>query len=197
MIGAKHLLALGVLALASTSCERVDLERMIVQRKCVPYSTCPWLPDNRTMQHAPSGTVPRNRIVGNPALTQGTVDGEVVTAIPLEVDLAALQRGRQRFEIFCAACHGVLGNGETQVAKNMHLRRPPSLHEPRITEFPPGRLFRIITEGYGLMPNFAAEMSIEDRWAVVAYVGALQLSQRVVLPEQPEPTRRALEEALR
>jgi hypothetical protein len=195
-------LLLGILAslLASIGCERVvhrvDFERMIRQRKCVPYSSCRWLPGDHTMQPSPAGTVPRHRIVGAPALTDGIVDDEHVDFIPLEVDVTFMRRGANRFEIFCAACHGVLGDGRTKVAKNMSLRRPPSLHEPRITEYPPGRIFRIITEGYGLMPAFDPELSLEDRWAVVAYIQALQLSQHVVLADQDEAVREAILEML-
>jgi mono/diheme cytochrome c family protein len=192
---------LGMIIVATASCERViddvDLERMIRQRKCLPYSECRWLPGDHTMQQPLPGTVARSHVVGEPALTKGVVDGEPISFVPLEVDMGLMRRGAQRFEIFCAACHGVLGNGDTRVAVNMALRRPPSLHEPRIVAYAPGTLYRIVTRGYGLMPSFEAELSLEDRWAVVAYVGALQLSQRVVLEEQPPEARRAIEEALR
>jgi mono/diheme cytochrome c family protein len=181
---------------SATGCERaigdLDLERMIRQRKCIPYDTCRWLPGDRTMQPTVPGTVPRSRTIGDPALTKGVVDGEAVSDIPLEIDAARLRRGRQRFEIFCAACHGVLGDGVTKVAENMHLRKPPNLHEPRIVAHPPGQLFRIVTQGYGLMPSFDPELSVEDRWAVVAYVQALQLSQHVVLADEPEHIRNAI-----
>lgn len=196
----RFVLSVGFALTLGAGCEsavaKIDLERMIRQKKCLPYSTCRWLPDNRTMQMAPAGTVPRRRIIGRTDLTEGSTEGEPVATVPIDVDMAVMRRGADRFEIFCAPCHGVLGDGLARAAENMHLRRPPSLHEPRITTLPPGRIFQIVTRGYGLMPSYAAQLSLEDRWAVVAYVGALQLSQRVVLVDQPEATRDAILETL-
>jgi mono/diheme cytochrome c family protein len=105
------------------------------------------------------------------------VDGAYVADFPLEIDVADVRWGRTRFEIFCATCHGTLGTGQTQVAENMRLRKPPSLHSAAIRAYPPGRIFAVISRGYGLMPSYAGQLSVADRWAVVAYVQALQLSQ--------------------
>jgi mono/diheme cytochrome c family protein len=111
------------------------------------------------------------------------------------VDAAALARGRARFDVTCAVCHGLLGDGESQVALSMSLRRPPSLHAYR--DVPDGHLYRVITEGFGLMPSYGAELSVEDRWAVVAYVRALQLSQYAGLEQVPPDVRRKLEQETR
>jgi mono/diheme cytochrome c family protein len=113
------------------------------------------------------------------------------------VDLALLQRGRNRFRIYCATCHGPLGDGASQVAENMKLRKPPSLHEARLVDYPPGRMYRVIAEGYGLMPAYADELGVNDRWAVVAFIGALQMSQQVALLELPESLRQEAEAWLR
>src|SRR5213075_2566109 len=88
-----------------------------------------------------------------------------------------LQLGRSRFEIFCAACHGLLGDGDSIVARNMALRPPPNLLAPPYSERLPGSYYRTITFGFGLMAPYSAELDNRERWAVVAYLKALQRSQ--------------------
>lgn len=125
----------------------------------------------------------------------GGEPGDVVFPIPLTMEL--VERGRGRFDIFCAPCHGVAGDGASAVAANMSLRRPPSLHEPAIRAYSAERLYRVVAEGYGLMPSYAGVLSREERWGLVAYVRALQLSQRAVVSELPEPVRGEVLELLR
>jgi mono/diheme cytochrome c family protein len=168
---------------------QVDLERMLDQHKAEAYDQSPFFEDGRSMRRPPAGTVPVTRLTGAPELVTGSVDGRYVTTIPVSLDAALLARGEDRFRIFCRTCHGPLGDGESEVAENMKLRKPPSLHEPRLRELSPGHLFRIIGEGYGLMPAYADELPYRDRWAVVAFVRALQLSQNVALVELPQNLR--------
>ena len=85
-------------------------------------------------------------------------------------DAQVLRRGRERFGIFCAPCHGIIGNGDTMVAANMPLRRPPSLLDEKVRRYPDGRIYRVITEGYGLMRSYADSLGESDRWAIVLYV---------------------------
>jgi mono/diheme cytochrome c family protein len=105
--------------------------------------------------------------------------------------------GRAKFDVICAACHGVLGTGESVVAQNMALRRPTSLHEPYVRALPPGRIYQVIRTGYGVMPPYGPWLTVEERWGVVAYVHALQLSQGVEVTTLPPELRSALEEATR
>ncbi|CAN94682.1 hypothetical protein sce4519 [Sorangium cellulosum So ce56] len=115
--------------------------------------------------------------------------------IPVPVTIELLQHGKERFEINCAACHGVAGDGESEVARNMTLRRPPSLVDPRVQAFPPGRIYRVIVEGYGLMRSYEAQVPLMERWAIVAYVKALGKSRATALDALPPPLReRALKE---
>ena len=100
------------------------------------------------------------------------------------------QLGREHFAA-CAACHGPLGNGDTVVAEHMQ-RRPPSLHEPRIGKLSDAELYRVIREGYGYMPSYAAKLPPKDSWAVVAYVRALRLSQNVQVSALSEHLQREL-----
>ena len=182
--------ALGAALCLSTvlGCE-VDLERMLDQHKAKAYRETPFFEDGLVMRSPPRGTVPVTRVTGAPLLTTGMADGAYATRLPLPVDAALLARGEDRFRIFCGVCHGPLGDGVSPVSENMTLRRPPSLHEPRIRELPPGKLFRVIAEGYGLMPAYADQLPIRDRWAVVAFVRALWLSQDVALVELPPDLR--------
>lgn len=177
-------------ASASLSCD-VTLERMKYQQKLVAFAQTPYFPNGSVEQKPPAGTVAANRIIGPSELTQGTNQaGTFVARVPIAVDRALLQRGRDRFEIFCGACHGVLGNGKTMVAQNMVLRPPPSLVDSPTRDLPPGRVYQVITQGYGLMPSYAGRIGLRDRWAIVAYLQALKISQRVELDRLPPTLRR-------
>ena len=180
---------LAALPLAAAGCDRavdyLDLERMRDQAKIEPYEASSVFADDRGMRVPPVGTVPRERLLGDDALTLGRdADGEV-TQIPIAVDRALLERGRDRFERFCAACHGVLGTGNPAIVENAELRPPPSLHMPRIRAQPPGRIFATVTLGYGLMPSYRQELAVEDRWAVIAYLPVLWASQGTELAALP------------
>lgn len=182
-------LSVTALPLATLGCE-VDFERMMDQFKAEPYEASPFFDDGQSMRQPPSGTVPAARVMGPPELVTGhTAAGQYVNTIPLKLDAAVLDRGEDRFRIFCRTCHGPLGDGRSAVAENMKLRKPPSLHEPRLRSYAPGRLFQVVSEGYGLMPSYEQSLSLEDRWAVVAFVRALQLSQDVPLAELPASLR--------
>lgn len=160
-----------------------DFERMIDQPKFEEYEYNPYFPDRTTMQRPPAGTVSRSAVTGPPGLVRGLEGGSYVDQIPVPLGRELLARGKNRYEIFCAPCHGVTGYGDTQVAANMTLRPPPSLHSDAIRGYPPGRLYQVVSEGFGLMPSYKEELRVRDRWAVVAYVQALQLSQNVQAAE--------------
>ena len=166
----------------------LDLERMIDQPRYSSYERCDTCPNGTIMMMPPTGTVPRTAEIGPVELVRGRKNGAYVTAIPVEVDRLTLMRGQNRFDVFCAACHGRLGNGLSKVAEQMTLRKPVDLLQRPYTDYPPGRVFTAITEGYGFMRSYAGELPLRDRWAVVAYVQALQLSQRVALRELPPET---------
>jgi mono/diheme cytochrome c family protein len=187
--------------LGAAACQGVlpepDFERMLTQRNYRPYEQAPYFADNRAMRPPPEGTIDRQRIVGRPELTEGIVAGHYVTVSPIPVDGALLARGRDRFDVFCAACHGLRGDGASEVARHMDLRKPPSLLDDPVTAFPPGRVFQVISLGYGLMPSYAAELPVDDRWATVAYLHALQLSQRAELAALPGDVRAVAERSLR
>src|SRR5262249_19015568 len=105
--------------------------------------------------------------------------------------------GRDRWNVFCAACHGLAGDGDSEVATQMALRRPPSLLASTVREFPPGRIFRVATEGFGFMPSYRLQIGVADRWAILAYVRALQIAQGSKLADLPAGLRREAEAAVR
>jgi mono/diheme cytochrome c family protein len=168
------------------------LERMLEQEKRMPYESDPLLPGGMAMLKPPSGTLPVDAIVGNPLLTTGIANDQYTARIPVRVDRDLLDKGRQDFETFCAACHGILGDGNSVVADKMALRKPPSLHEARIVGYPPGKIFATVRQGYGLMPSYSVQLSVQDTWGVVAYVRALQLARAAEVGELPPDVRARL-----
>jgi mono/diheme cytochrome c family protein len=168
------------------------LNRMVDQAKRIAYEEDPLLPHGMVMQQPPEGTLPVDAIAGQPLLATGVAEGRWAERIPLRVDRALLEDGRERFDVFCATCHGVTGDGASVVAEKMTLRPPPSLHDARIRAYPPGRVFQTIREGYGLMPSYAVPLSARDAWAVVAYVRALQLARGARVASLPADVRAQL-----
>lgn len=173
------------LALAGCTVPSEFLQRMEDQAKYEYYETSEFWADGKAMRTPPEGTVPRERPVGNPGLTTGRVNGTLVSTIPLELNREVLEVGQKKYNIVCSQCHGQLGDGNSVVAENMALRLPPSLLE--IANKPDGHVFVAMTEGYGMMPSFAGELNIQERWAVVAYVRALQRARTTQAGGQPLP----------
>ncbi|MBC8133587.1 MAG: cytochrome c [Deltaproteobacteria bacterium] len=168
------------------------------------YRPSDFYADGLAMRAPPAGTVPRERRTMNPTLTTGIIsynpqlapNGERVaryaSKIPLPVTPALMALGRKRYDITCGTCHGPLGDGDSIVAKQMSLRPPPSLH--LYADRAPGYIFEVATRGFGLMGSYAAELTVEERWAVVAYIRALQVSQNAPVGSLPADARRQLEQ---
>ncbi|WP_437595327.1 c-type cytochrome [Sorangium sp. So ce590] len=169
--------------------DALDLERMLHQARYAPYQASELFHDGSVMRHPPEGTVPNDRVTGDPGLTRGVAGGAYVARIPVPVTIELLRYGQGRYEIFCAACHGIAGDGESEVARNMTQRRPPSLVDPRVQAFPPGRVYQVIVEGYGLMRSYETNIPLHERWAIVAYVKALGRSRAAALDALPPPLR--------
>jgi cytochrome c553 len=159
------------------------------QPKALPYRESAFFADDRVMRQPPPGTVPTSRRGKTRLFLTGrdAPDGGFTEGIPLTLTRETVERGQQRYEVYCATCHGVLGDGASQVGRNMGLREPPSLLD--LPPYPDGYYYAVTSEGFGLMPGYAEKLSPEDRWAVVAYVRALQRSQRARLEDVPPEAR--------
>jgi mono/diheme cytochrome c family protein len=121
----------------------------------------------------------------------GIVSRTAVDIAAPPIDVALLARGRERFEIFCAPCHGRVGDGSGMIVQR-GFPRPPSFHIDRLRAAPPQHFFDVITDGHGAMYSYAARVSPADRWAIAAYIRALQASQDAQIAEVPEDQRGSL-----
>jgi mono/diheme cytochrome c family protein len=163
-----------VVAACRQSAVDTALQRMTSQPRYNVYASSDFFPNGAAKQLPPSGTVPRGVLL-DPRLVAGRdPNGAYLSEVPLVVTDNLLSRGRSRFGIFCAVCHGAAGDGRSIVASNMGERPPPSLLRPELRALPAGFLYQVVAQGFGQMPSYAAELPVEDRWAVVAYVKQLQ-----------------------
>jgi mono/diheme cytochrome c family protein len=167
----------------------LGFDRMRDQPRYDAYEASPFFADGKTMRPLPDGTVARESPSGTTAVVDGKENGADVETIPVPLTMETMKRGQDRYDVFCRPCHDVDGTANSPVAKNMQIRQPPSLLEDRIRQLPDGRIYQVISGGYGLMPSYAYQLSIEDRWAVVAYVRALQLRAGTPLDELPATVR--------
>ncbi len=171
-------------ALCAACGDTTIFDPMERQPKYRPFSANPLYEDGRAMRNPPEGTVSRESTRLRPEVATGKDrSGQVLDSFPIALSLDVMYRGRTKFEIYCGVCHGLVGDGYSPVATQMSLRPPPNLHQ--LHNVGPGHLFQVITEGYGLMPSYAAQLTPEDRWAVAAYVHALRRSQAARLSDAP------------
>lgn len=170
------------------------LERMLQQRRADPYAASSFFADGRVMRMPPEFSLAREQYVPDARLRTGRDERGYLTALPVPLSRPLLLQGRAAFERVCATCHGVLGDGVSVVAEKMELRKPPSLHEPRLVALSPGQTFEVISVGYGLMPALAPLLDLNERWAVVAYLRALRLSQSAPVATLPAALQRELHE---
>lgn len=173
------------------------------QKKFKAQAANPLFADGRAMRPQVDGTVARGQLVANTHLTTGFVDGTYATTFPMPVTRALLDRGRTQYGVYCAVCHGESGYGDGAVSRRADqlmlagkaLWVPPTSYhtgDPLTREV--GHLFNTITNGIRTMPAYSDQISAEDRWAIVAYVKALQRSQGATIDDVPEAERRQLEQ---
>lgn len=160
-----------------------------------PLEKSTFFADGRASRPQVKGTVARGQLELDAVLLTGLVDGQPVAEFPVSVDRELIERGRERFEIFCSVCHDSAGNGNGMIVKR-GLKRPASFHEERLREAPPGYFYDVITRGYGVMYDYSDRIPPRDRWAIVAYIRALQLSQNATLEDVPPDERARLEAGL-
>lgn len=139
-------------------------------------------------------TVARGMLREDEHLYQGKIDGQLTDIFPMPVTAAVMARGQERFNIFCAPCHGRTGQGNGMIVQR-GFRTPPSFHEERLRSAPGGYFFDVQTNGFGAMSDYAAQVPVADRWAIAAYMRALQLSQRATVDDVPMDRRGELDRA--
>jgi mono/diheme cytochrome c family protein len=173
---------IATLALGASGC----WERMLDQPKYEAYEASDFFRDGRASRPRIPGTVARGQLeLIGPAMA------------PAEApDANMLARGRERYNIYCAPCHDQVGRGEGVIVRR-GFKRPPSFHEERLRTVTDDHFYQVITNGFGAMAAYGSRVRVPDRWAIVAYIRALQLSQNAQLGDVPDDQRRALEESER
>ena len=178
------------LAVLAAACRR-DMQD---QPRYRPFRPSAFFQDGRSARPLVAGTVARGQLEEDDHLHRGRIGEEFAATFPFPVTAEVLERGRERYDIFCAPCHGRVGDGDGMVVQR-GMRRPPSLHIERLRKSPAGYHFDVITNGFGAMIDLADRVSVEDRWAIVAYVSALQRSQSAGIADVPPAERERLEKS--
>ncbi|PWU10889.1 MAG: quinol:cytochrome C oxidoreductase [Terriglobia bacterium] len=160
------------------------------QPKYIPLRPSSFFGDGRSERSLPAGTVPRGHLEEDALYYAGKgTDGKFSNDFPFPVTKDVVLRGQQRFNIYCTPCHDRNGTGQGMVTQR-GFRHPPSYHIDRLRQVPNGYIFDVITNGFGAMPEYAASITPQDRWAIVSYVRALQLSFEGTINDVP-PDQRA------
>jgi hypothetical protein len=181
--------ALALLTLLGTAACRQDMHD---QPKYVPLRPSDFFEDGRSARPIPAGTVARGYLEADTALNTGKgADGMFIDAFPFPLTKEVFLRGQQRFNIYCTPCHDRTGAGLGVVVRR-GFRRPPSYHIDRLRQAPNGYIFDVMTNGFGSMPDFSAEILPADRWAIIAYIRALQLAQQATVNDVPADARAQL-----
>ena len=175
------------LAAAAAGC-RQDMHD---QPKYKAFRRSAFFGDERSARPPVEDTVARGQLRADAVYYTGKQGTMPVDVLPVPVTPALLRRGRERFGIYCTPCHGATGRGDGMVVQRGY-RRPPSLHIDRLRNEKTGYFFDVITSGFGAMPDYSAQVAVADRWAIVAYVRALQLSENARLDDVPADRRAEL-----
>ncbi len=172
--------ALTMAALILTGC-RQDMHD---QPKFIPLRMSDFFSDKRSARPIVEGTVARGQLKADTYFYTGKIGNQEGDVMPFPVNADVLARGEERFNIYCSPCHSELGDGRGMIVQR-GLRPPPSYHTDRLRKAPIGHFFDVITNGFGAMPDYATQIPVADRWAIAAYIRALQLSQNAQRSDLP------------
>jgi mono/diheme cytochrome c family protein len=164
------------------------------QPKYIPLRESTFFNDARSARPFVAGTVARGQLHEDALLYTGKVNNADATVFPFAIDARRMARGQERFNIYCSPCHGRTGLGDGMIVRRGY-RRPPTFHQDRLRDAPVGHFFDVITNGFGAMPDYAAQVKVEDRWAIAAYIRALQLSEHATVADVPADRRNSLDQA--
>lgn len=180
--------------LAAAGCR----QNMHNQAKVEPYEESDFFDDGVGSRPLPANTVARGDLRADAGVYTGLGrDRQPLAAPPFPVTREVLKRGQERFDVFCSPCHSRVGDGEGMIVQRGY-KRPTSFHDPRLRGSEVGYFFNVMTEGYGVMPSYAPQIPVRDRWAIAAYIRVLQYSQNARRADlAPEPWTRVQAEIAR
>lgn len=178
------------LALGAAAACRVDMH---VQPRYDPLASSTFFPDGRSERPAVAGTVVHGDLRTDELRYTGKINGVVANEFPFPITRADLDRGRQRFNVYCSPCHDYTGSGHGMIVQR-GFQAPPSYHIERLRNAPVGHFFDVMTNGFGAMYSYAGRVAPDDRWRIAAYIRALQLSQHANLNDVPADQRQQLTE---
>jgi mono/diheme cytochrome c family protein len=183
----KLLAMLLLLATTAAACR----QQMAEQPRYDPLESSTFFADGQSARPMVENTVARGALNDDEHFYDGKSGGAPATTFPFPVTAEVLQRGRERYDVFCSPCHSRTGYGDGMIARR-GFTRPASFHMERLRQAPPGYLFTVITNGFAAMPAYRQQIGPEDRWAIVGYVRALQASQHAALNDVPAAAREKL-----
>ena len=172
--------ALLALIFVTTGC-RIDMH---IQPYYRPLAKSDFFADGRSARNPVDGTVARGDLREDSYLYTGKIGNADGDYMPFPVNADVLKRGQDRFNVYCTPCHGRVGDGNGFIPSR-GLKRPPSYHIERLRKAPLGYFFDVMTNGFGVMQDYSAQVAPQDRWAIVAYIRALQLSQNAPAADIP------------
>lgn len=181
------IVCLGAISLLVAGC-RLDMH---VQPKYLPYDPSAFFDDGRSERRPVPGTVARGHLRLDELLYTGKENGVLADKFPFPITRADLERGRDRYNIYCSPCHDYIGSGHGMIVQR-GFPPPPSYHIDRLRSAPAGHFFDVMTNGLGSMYSYAARVEPEDRWRIAAYIRALQLSQHAEMGDVPRAQREKL-----
>lgn len=192
---------IGVLTLLLAGCQGQPSERSPIhlnpnmddQEKFQAYEASELFANGAVMRTPPLGTVAQGTLREDPVYFTGfDADSVAAARAPVTATMPILKRGRERFDIYCSPCHGRTGDGRG-IMVNRGYPPPPTYHADRIRKLPDGQIFAVISDGIRNMPAYRHQIPVDDRWAIVLYLRALQRSQNATLDDVPEEKRSLLE----
>ena len=172
---------LSALALLLAGC-RLDMH---LQPKYLPYEPTDFFADGRSERQPVPGTIARGQLRLDELFYTGRENGVEANRFPFPITRADLERGRERYDVYCTPCHDYTGSGRGMIVQR-GFPQPPSYHITRLREMPVGHFFQVMTNGFGAMYSYAARIEPADRWRIAAYIRVLQLSQNATIQDVPE-----------
>ena len=169
-----------------TSCKGrgPTLQQMATQPSYKPLAQSDFFGDGMAARPRVPGTVARGEVSMTGFLATGKINGQDGDGFPFPVTIQVMNRGEERYNIYCSECHGKVGDGNGMIPERGY-RRPPSYHTDTLRAAKTGHFFDVITNGFGAMPSYAPQVPVTDRWAIIAYIRALQLSQHGAITDLP------------